>query len=136
MPHSRSAPTRRRSPGLPAESDARADRSRAQPTTLVTRVLREPVTIVQRALREPVTIIREPATIVRQIRAQRSVPRARLAVVVLVLAAVVGLAGGVFAIAGDDPAGVEAPDVVGAKVAAARTESPRARATRISPSRS
>jgi len=85
-------------------------------------VLREPVTIVQRALREPVTIIREPATIVRQVRARRSVPRARLAMIALVLAAVVGLAGGVFAIAGGDPAGVEAPDVVGAKVAAARTE--------------
>jgi beta-lactam-binding protein with PASTA domain len=109
-------------PRTPADRDARDDRSPAQPTTLVTRVLREPVTIVQRALREPVTIIREPATIVRQVRAQRSVPRARLAVVVLVMAAVVGLAGGVFAIAGGDPAGVEAPDVVGAKVAAGRTE--------------
>jgi beta-lactam-binding protein with PASTA domain len=108
-------------PRTSAESDARDERSRA-PTTLVTRVLREPATIVQRALREPVTIIREPATIVRKVRAQRTVPRAGLAVVVLVLAAVVGLAGGVFAIAGDDPAGVEAPDVVGAKVAAARTE--------------
>src|SRR4029453_10830536 len=64
----------------------------------------------------------EPATIVRQVRAHRSVPRARLAVVVLVLAAVAGLAGGVFAIAGGDPAGVEAPDVIGAKVAAARSE--------------
>ena len=117
----RSEPTRRRSLGLPRRATL-ATSGHGLPTTLVTRVLREPATIVQRALREPVTIIREPATIVRKVRAQRTVPRAGLAVVVLVLAAVVGLAGGVFAIAGDDPAGVEAPDVVGAKVAAARTE--------------
>jgi serine/threonine-protein kinase len=71
-------------------------------TTLVTRVLREPVTIV------------------RRVRSHRSVPRARIAALAAVLAVVVGLAGGVFAIAGDDPAGVEAPDVVGTKVAAAR----------------
>lgn len=73
-----------------------------QGTTLVTRVLREPVTVV------------------RRIRADRTAPRGRVAAVVLAIAATIGLAGG-FAIAGDDPAGVAAPDVVGMKVGAART---------------
>ena len=66
-------------------------------------------------------MFREPVTIVRRVRSHRSVPRARIAALAVVVAAVVGLAGGVFAIAGDDPAGVEAPDVVGTRVAAART---------------
>lgn len=71
-------------------------------STLVTRVLREPVTIV------------------RQVRAHRMPPRGRIAALVLAITAAIGLAGG-FAIAGDDPAGVAAPDVVGLKVGAART---------------
>jgi serine/threonine-protein kinase len=88
-----------------ARDTARVDSTQAPSpgTTLVTRVLREPVTIVQR------------------VRSHRPVPRVRIAALALALAAVIGLTGGVFAIAGDDPAGVEAPDVVGTKVAAART---------------
>jgi serine/threonine-protein kinase len=75
------------------------------PTTLVTRIFREPVTIVQ------------------QIRSHRSVPRGRIAALAVVLLTAVGLAGGgVLAIAGDDPTGVEAPDVVGKHVTAARKE--------------
>jgi serine/threonine-protein kinase len=96
---------------LPREDAAQRSRDAEEPcvdstqdvplTTLVTRVLREPVTIVQRA------------------RAHRTAPRGRIAAVVLTLAAAIGLAGG-FAIAGDDPAGVAAPDVVGMNVGAAR----------------
>jgi serine/threonine-protein kinase len=79
-------------------------------TTLVTRVLADPVTCV----------LREPVTIVRRVRSHRPAQRARIAVLALVIAAAIGLTGGVFAIAGGDPAGVEAPDVVGTKVAAAK----------------
>jgi serine/threonine-protein kinase len=75
----------------------------AAATTLVTRIFREPVTIIQR------------------VRSHRPVPRMRIAAVALLLAAAIGLAGGVYAVAGGDPAGVKAPDVVGTKVAAART---------------
>ena len=88
---------------LPAATVEPAPAARAAAPTLVTRVLREPVTIIQR------------------VRSHRSVPRARIAAVVLLLAAVIGLTGGVFAVAGGDPAGVKAPDVVGTKVRAART---------------
>ena len=91
-------------PGVRA-NDARADSTQALPATLVTRVLREPATIIQ------------------HIRTQRSVPRARLALLAVVSAVVLGLAGGgVLAIAGGDPTGVESPDVVGKRVAAARAE--------------
>jgi beta-lactam-binding protein with PASTA domain len=86
-------------------NEACVDSTQALPATLVTRVLRE------------------PATIVKHIRTQRSVPRGRLAALALLSAVVLGLAGGgVLAIAGDDPTGVESPDVVGKRVAAARTE--------------
>jgi beta-lactam-binding protein with PASTA domain len=88
---------------LPATTVVPAPAARAAAPTLVTRVLREPVTIIQR------------------VRSHRPVPRARIAAVVLLLAAVVGLTGGVFAVAGGDPAGVKAPDVVGTKLRAART---------------
>ena len=88
---------------LPAATVEPAPAARAAAPTLVTRVLREPVTIIQR------------------VRSHRPVPRARIAAVVLLLAAVIGLTGGVFAVAGGDPAGVKAPDVVGTKVRAART---------------
>ncbi len=85
--------------------NASGDSTQALPATLVTR------------------IFREPATIVQHIRTQRSVPRGRLAVLVVLSAVVLGLAGGgVLAIAGDDPAGVESPDVVGQRVKAARAE--------------
>ena len=66
-------------------------------------------------------MLREPVTIIQRVRSHRPVPRARIAAVALLLAAVIGLAGGVFAVAGGDPAGVEAPDVVGTKVRAARS---------------
>ncbi len=88
---------------LPAATVEPAPAAREAAPTLVTRVLREPVTIIQR------------------VRSHRPVPRGRIAAVVLLLAAVIGLTGGVFAVAGGDPAGVKAPDVVGTKVRAART---------------
>jgi serine/threonine-protein kinase len=91
---------RRREPEMPSCVDSTQD---TPLSTLVTRVLREPVTVV------------------RRVHARRTVPRARVALLVLVLAALLGLTGGVFAIAGDDPAGVAAPDVVGSRVGAART---------------
>ena len=85
--------------------NASGDSPQALPATLVTR------------------IFREPATIVQHIRTQRSVPRGRLAAVAVLCAVMLGLAGGgVLAIAGDDPAGVESPDVVGQRVKAARAE--------------
>jgi len=87
---------------LPGRAEPAPIAREAAPT-LVTRVLREPVTIIQR------------------VRSHRPVPRARIAAVALLLAAVIGLAGGVFAVAGGDPAGVKAPDVVGTKVGPART---------------
>jgi eukaryotic-like serine/threonine-protein kinase len=85
--------------------DPSADATQALPATLVTRVLRE------------------PATIVRRVRSHRSVPRGRISAAAAALAVAVGLAGGgVYAIAGDDPTGVSAPDVVGLKVSAAKAE--------------
>ena len=66
-------------------------------------------------------VLREPVTIIHRVRSHRPVPRARIAAVALVLAAAIGLAGGVFAVAGGDPAGVKAPDVIGTKVGPART---------------
>jgi len=81
------------------------DSTQTAPPTLVTRVLRE------------------PATIVHRVRSRRAVRRGRLAVVAVAAAVLVGLAGGaVFAIAGGDPAGVDAPDVVGTRLAKARAE--------------
>lgn len=86
----------------------------AAPQTIVTRILREPATIVHRVN-------------ARAHRAPRR--RRRAAAAVLALAVAVGLAGGgVYAVASEDPAGVAAPDVVGAGVDAARAElSERAR---------
>jgi serine/threonine-protein kinase len=76
------------------------------PTTLVTRILRE------------------PATIVARVRSHRTAfPRWRLAALASALLMTVALAGGaVLAIAGDDPKGVETPDVIGKRVAAAKAE--------------
>jgi serine/threonine-protein kinase len=77
----------------------------ASPPTLITRVLGE------------------PATIVRRVRSSRTVRRGRVTVAVAALAVAIGLASGaVYAVAGDDPTGVSAPDVVGLKVSAARAE--------------
>ena len=86
----------------------------AAPQTIVTRILREPATIVHRVH-------------ARAHRAPRH--RRRAAAAVLVLATVLGLAGGgVYAVASEDPAGVAAPDIVGVGVDAARAElSERAR---------
>jgi eukaryotic-like serine/threonine-protein kinase len=78
-------------------------------TTLVTRILREPVTVVRRVGTE--------------VRSHRTVRRGRVSAAVAALAVTVGLAGGaVYAVAGDDPTGVSAPDVVGLQVAKARAE--------------
>ncbi len=75
------------------------------PTTLVTRILRE------------------PATILGEIRSHRAIDRSRLAAALVGLVIALAVAGGgVYAVASDDPAGVSAPDVVGQRVAAARTE--------------
>ena len=74
--------------------------------TLVTRILREPATVVQRA---------------RSHRSPR--PRGRIGAALLAVAAVIALAGGgVYAVASQDPPGVDAPDVVGLGVTAARKE--------------
>ena len=68
-------------------------------------------------------VLGEPATIVHRIRSHRAVHRRRLAAAVAGVAVAIGLAGGgVYAVAGDDPSGVSAPDVVGRQVSAARAE--------------
>jgi eukaryotic-like serine/threonine-protein kinase len=90
---------------LGAAQDARADSTQASPPTLVTR------------------LFREQATIVARVRSHRATPRGRIALLATALAAIVGLGGGaVLAIAGGDPTGVEAPDVVGKRVSAARAD--------------
>jgi serine/threonine-protein kinase len=87
--------------------------------TLVTRVLREPATIVQASA----TIARAPATIVNHVRSHTALHRGRLVAAVTALVVALGLAGGgVYAIAGDDPSGVSAPDVVGLHVKRATAE--------------
>ena len=92
----------------------------AQLSTLVTRVFRDtakPVpTLVTR-------VLHEPATMVQRVRSHRTVPRGRIAIAAVAVVAVAALLGGtVFAIAGGDPPGVNAPDAVGASVARARAE--------------
>jgi eukaryotic-like serine/threonine-protein kinase len=68
-------------------------------------------------------ILREPATIVREVRSRRAVRRGRLTAALVGIAVAVAVAGGgVYAVASDDPAGVSAPDVVGERVAAARAD--------------
>jgi beta-lactam-binding protein with PASTA domain len=91
-----------------------------QLSTLVTRVFREtakPVpTLVTR-------VLHEPATVVQRVRSHRAVHRGRLAVAALAAVTLIALVGGsVFAIAGGDPPGVNAPDAVGSSVAHARAE--------------
>ncbi len=103
-----------------ATRNARVDSTRSlSPRTLVTRVFGEagPVpTLVSRA-------IEEPATIVHRVRSHGRVRRGRVAAAAVAAVALLALAGGaVFAIAGGDPPGVDAPDVVGSSVAKARAE--------------
>ncbi len=75
-----------------------------------------PATLVTR-------ILREPATIVAEMRSHRAINRSRLAAAIAGLAVALAVAGGgVYAVASDDPVGVSAPDVVGRRVAAARSE--------------
>jgi beta-lactam-binding protein with PASTA domain len=91
-----------------AGSPARGDATRALPApTLVTRILREPATIV--------------AGLRQEARSHRALRRGRLAAILSGVLVALGIAGGgVYAVASDDPAGVDAPDVVGQRVAAAR----------------
>ena len=93
-------------PGLRGMEDSAVDVPQAPSApTLVTRILRD------------------PATIVREVRSHRAVRRGRLTAALVALLVAVGIAGGgVYAVASDDPAGVSAPDVVGRKVAAARAD--------------
>lgn len=70
-------------------------------------------------------IVREPATVVRRVRAHRARRpiRRRAAAAIVGLAIALGFAGGgVYAVASEEPAGVSAPDVVGIGVDAARAE--------------
>jgi serine/threonine-protein kinase len=109
-------------PGLdPAARDPHDDSTQALPAavTLVTRVLPEPATIV----RASATIARAPATVVSHVRSHTAFHRGRLVAAVAALVVAVGLAGGgVYAVAGDDPSGVSAPDVVGLRVKGATAE--------------
>jgi serine/threonine-protein kinase len=100
--------------------DACVDSTQAlSAATLVTRVFREPATIVQASA----TLARVPATIASQVRSHTAFHRGRLVAAVAALVVAVGLAGGgVYAVAGDDPSGVSAPDVVGLRVKAATAE--------------
>ena len=109
-----------RDTALPRNAAQRKTPTAAPLSTLVTRVFREtakPVpTLVTR-------VLHEPATIVARVRSHRTVHRGRLAaaaVAAVVLVALVG--GGVYAIAGGDPAGVSAPDAIGSRVEQARAE--------------
>lgn len=67
-------------------------------------------------------VLHEPATIVRAVRARHAPRRGRLAGAVVATVVAVGVGGGVYAIASDDPPGVSAPDAVGLRVGAARAE--------------
>ncbi|HEX6724908.1 MAG TPA: protein kinase, partial [Gaiella sp.] len=93
-----------------AEDSACVDSTQASSApTLATRIMREPATIV-RGIRA-------------EVRAHRAVRRGRaVAALVGVVIAIAIAGGGVYAIASGDPAGVSAPDVVGERVAAARTD--------------
>jgi len=94
-------------PGVPdAATSARVAPTQGPPgATLVTRILREPVTIV------------------REVRSHQARRRGGLTAALVAILVALGIAGGgVYAIAGDDPTGVNAPDVVGVQVAAARAE--------------
>jgi serine/threonine-protein kinase len=100
-------------PGTPtpdAEGNACVDSTQAlSAPTLVTRIMREPATIV-RGVRD-------------EVRSHRAVQRGRAVAALVGVAVAIAIAGGgVYAIAGDDPAGVSAPDVVGERVAAARAD--------------
>ena len=68
-------------------------------------------------------LLREPATVVHRVRSHRSFHRGRVRLAAALVLSVVALAGGaVYAVAGGDPTGIDAPDVVGLQVAAARAE--------------
>jgi serine/threonine-protein kinase len=111
-----------RQPAVRGDAVAAALALGADPASLPGRTAREPTTVAREAAPTLVTrVLREPVTIIQRVRSHRPVPRARIAAVALLLAAVIGLAGGVYAVAGGDPAGVKAPDVVGTKVRPART---------------
>jgi serine/threonine-protein kinase len=90
--------------------------------TLVTRVLGD------RAKANPLPtlvtrVLHEPATMVGRVRSHRAVRSGRVAVAAVAALVLVGLAGGtVFAIAGGEAPGVDAPDAVGSSVAKARAE--------------
>jgi eukaryotic-like serine/threonine-protein kinase len=89
-------------------------------STIVTRVFRETAkplpTLVTR-------VLQEPSTIVHHVRSHGVVRRGRLAVAALASVVLVALVGGsVFAIAGGDPPGVDAPDAVGSSVKQTRAE--------------
>ena len=121
-----------RQPAVRGDAAATAVALGADPASLPGRA--EPAPVAREAAPTLVTrVLREPVTIIQRVRSHRPVPRARIAAVALLLAAVIGLAGGVFAVAGGDPAGVKAPDVVGTKVGRHGPRSPRMRATRSSP---
>jgi eukaryotic-like serine/threonine-protein kinase len=111
-----------RQPAVRGDATAAALALGADPASLPGRADTTPTTVVRGPAPTLVTrVLREPVTIIQRVRSHRPVPRARIAAVALLLAAVIGLAGGVFAVAGGDPAGVKAPDVVGTKVGPART---------------
>ena len=75
-------------------------------------------TLVTRILHESATVVRRPR---RPHRASR--PRGRIGAALLAVTAVIALAGGgVYAVASQDPPGIDAPDVVGLGVTAARKE--------------
>jgi eukaryotic-like serine/threonine-protein kinase len=92
------------------DGPARLDAPRALPApTLVTRILREPATIVRELHRE--------------IHSRPPVGRRRVVAALAGVLVALGVAGGgVYAVAGSDPPGVDAPDVVGRRVAWARAE--------------
>jgi serine/threonine-protein kinase len=88
--------------------------------TLVTRVLRDTVRPVPTLVTR---VLHEPSTIVHRVRSHRAVPRGRIAVAAVAAVTLIALiGGGVYAIAGGDPPGVEAPDAVGTSVKQVRAE--------------
>ncbi len=77
-------------------------------------------TLVTRVLREPATVVRRPR---RPLRASRPRTPDRIGAALIAVTAVIALAGGgVYAVASQDPPGIDAPDVVGLGVTAAREE--------------
>jgi serine/threonine-protein kinase len=104
-----------------APDNARGDSPQSHsPRTLVTRILRRPAKPVPTLVTR---VLHEPATMVRRVRSRRAVPRGRIAVAAVAMVTLIALIGGsVFAIAGGDPPGVDAPDAVGTSVKQVRAE--------------